>query len=122
MCNAGHEDSVEGARFIEAVFPAVITVGLDGKAIVCDGTTMNLRQVHQHPDGITCMDIFTDRSLFATGCLDGILRVWDVRIPTSVKESRAGHSAIQCISVVSMNHTVITGSDDAHVRIHDMRV
>ena len=56
--------------------------------------------------------------LFATGCLDGILRVWDVRSSECVAKMGGNKEAIQALEFGPDDEHILTGGDDGFARIY----
>lgn len=113
----GHEDSVEAVAFAPTLGTLVVSAGLDGKGIVWDTTSLDVRATCVHPQGIVALACHPTAPFVCFGGLDGVLRLWDLRIGECIY-SRTGHAdGIQCLALSPDGQFVITGSDDASSRI-----
>lgn len=66
---------------------------------------------------ITRMAWASQQPLVATGCLDGVVRLWDLRTSGCVKELHGHSSAVQDLTFSPDGSMVLTGSDDATARV-----
>eukprot|EP00892_Ulva_mutabilis_P005181 jgi/Ulvmu1/3034/UM015_0074.1 len=112
-----HTDSIEAIAFVRGL-QLLGSCGLDGKAVVWDLTTHVPRCTCEHPDGVTCMAVQPGGPLFATGCLDGAVRVFDSRDGRVVDELGGG-SAVQTVAWAADGRRLASGSDDGVVRVYD---
>eukprot|EP00210_Caulerpa_lentillifera_P000319 g312.t1 len=118
---SAHSESIECAGFIEGVFPVLVTGSLDGKVIIWDRQSLNQRHFYHHPAGVISIKALTQSPVLVTGCLDGIVRLLDARSCDFIKEFKGSEDSIQCLAVSPNEHMILTGSDDATVRIFDIR-
>ncbi len=74
----------------------------------------------RHPDTVTCVAYTPDGNTIATGCEDGILRLWDVASGAKLVEFPGHTDRIMCLTISSNGTTIVTGSDDGTTRIWDI--
>lgn len=116
----GHAESVECACFSEGSLPLVLTGSLDGKAMAWDQSTLSRRQSFTHPEGVTTMKAIAQSNLFVTGCMDGVVRTWDVRANTCVREYHGFRDGVLSLAVSPDSKYVLAGSDDHSVRVFEL--
>eukprot|EP01025_Chloroclados_australasicus_P028458 TRINITY_DN2818_c1_g1_i8.p1 TRINITY_DN2818_c1_g1~~TRINITY_DN2818_c1_g1_i8.p1 ORF type:complete len:269 (+),score=16.78 TRINITY_DN2818_c1_g1_i8:53-859(+) len=107
----GHSGSVECFGFCET--PSVfVSGGTDGKMLIFDRNNLTLRGNCQHLDAVTKIASVSGGHLFVSGCLDGVLRLWDIRNYQCLKEWKGHQDAIQDFVLNPEQTLVLTGSDD----------
>ncbi|KAF6258939.1 WD40-repeat-containing domain protein [Scenedesmus sp. NREL 46B-D3] len=97
--------------------------GIDGKFIVWDCGAFTERGLCQHPEPITRMAWDKQQPLVATGCLDGVVRLWDLRTSACVKQLHGHSSAVQDVVLSPMAACCclgLTTLQRAFFRLHDM--
>jgi angio-associated migratory cell protein len=112
----GHRDSVEGVAFAHGL-QLVISGSIDGNVIIWETTVGSRRGTCAHPAGVTAVAMQHRGPLFATACLDGVVRVFDVRSAQAVA-TFGGHTApVQAVAWAPDDAHVASGSDDHTVRV-----
>ncbi|KAH9945448.1 ribosome biogenesis protein Sqt1 [Epithele typhae] len=127
---AGHQEgeSVEAVQFVELAAPAplsgaapsaggvVVTGATDGKACVWDLSTMRLRATLEHGDAVTSLHRLPPPKahLIVSASADKILRTWDARTGTLVREHK-GHSAPVLGAALGMGGDVVVSAGDEGV-------
>ena len=82
-----------------------------------DGT---LLREFKHTDTVTCVVYSPDGRTIATGCEDGIARLWNVASGRIRINFRGHTSGIFCVAFSPDGTKIATGSDDATTRIWDV--
>ncbi len=71
----------------------------------------------KHPDTVTCVAYTPNSNTVATGCGDGLLRLWDVASGVKRAELPGHTDRIMCLAISHDGTTIVTGSDDASICI-----
>ncbi|KAG5011944.1 hypothetical protein JHK82_024118 [Glycine max] len=71
--------------------------------------------------GVTCMT-WVGSSCVATGCVDGIVRLWDIRSGECVEKFRGHSDAIQSLSVSANGDYIVSVSLDHTARVFEVRM
>lgn len=58
--------------------------------------------------------------LVATGCLDGVVRLWDLRTSACVKTLSGHAEAVQDVVISPSGSMVLSGADDATARVFQL--
>lgn len=58
--------------------------------------------------------------LVFTGCMDGVLRCWDLRTQRIVRQWTGHRDAIQALAVSQDGSLILTGSDDCTAKVFSM--
>lgn len=66
---------------------------------------------------ITRMSWHKQQPLVATGCLDGVVRLWDLRTSGCVKQLHGHAEAVQDLVVSTDGSMVLSAADDATARV-----
>lgn len=74
----------------------------------------------KHPDSVTCVSYSPDGRTIATGCEDGVARLWDVASGRTLIKFRGHTDGIFCLAFSPDGTKIATGSDDATTRIWDV--
>jgi WD40 repeat protein len=72
---------------------------------------------HLRSQPVTRMAWAAGAPLVATGCLDGAVRVWDLRTAGCVKELHGHSSAVQDVAFSADGSMLLSGADDATARV-----
>ncbi|KAJ4457550.1 hypothetical protein PAPYR_6905 [Paratrimastix pyriformis] len=99
------------------------SAGYDGRLIIADlHAGWQPKVTLQGPSPIYDMAVFRARSMVATGCQDGIIRVWNPTVQTLV-DSLKGHRApvIKCVADEERN-LLISAAADKCIRLWDIRL
>lgn len=120
--NADQDNSVESVAFCP-VAPYAATSTNSGSVEIWDLPTSVVRHSLQHPEGVSRVKWASSAPLLFTGCLDGIMRLWDARSGTT-KAVLSGHSRHSCIldfDVTSDGTCLVSASEDGTARVFDLR-
>jgi WD40 repeat protein len=115
------EKSIESVIFsTDSKWIAVASMG--GTVTIWSAVDMKMRHALQHPGGITSMKWHPTRMFVVTGCVDGAVRVWDIRNAELLSEMPGHEDVITCLDVKLVEGSeadllIITGSDDRTVRL-----
>jgi eukaryotic-like serine/threonine-protein kinase len=98
-----------------------------GRVRIFDGA--DGRQLHElpiHPQAIRAMafDPTSERTRLATGCADGVVRIWDLSGPTPQLPTVQGHihaNKVTALAYSPSGDTIATGSTDTLIRLVDAR-
>lgn len=110
-----HDDGVEAAVFLSGDggnAPALVTAGLDGRAVIWDVQASATRATCSHPAAVVALAAPPEGPLFATGATDGGVRIWDARAAACVRTFRGLRAAVQCVAWAPDGQRVLAGSDD----------
>jgi ribosome assembly protein SQT1 len=69
---------------------------------------------------ITRMAWDKQQPLVATGCLDGVVRLWDLRTSACVKQLHGHSSAVQDLVLSPDGSMLLSGADDATARVFSL--
>jgi WD40 repeat protein len=112
-----HGDSIEGVAFARGL-PLVVSASMDGQVIIWDTSAGSKRGVCEHPDGVVALAMQHRGALFATACIDGVVRVFDVRTAQLVTALRRHQDTVQAIAWAPDDVHLLSGSDDHSVCIY----
>mmetsp|Transcript_46697 Transcript_46697/g.119165 ORF Transcript_46697/g.119165 Transcript_46697/m.119165 type:complete len:424 (-) Transcript_46697:17-1288(-) len=112
----GHEDSVESVDF-SGLLPICATGSVDNTARIWDTATASARLKLDHPQAVNKVVCSEDSALMYSSCLDGVLRCWDIRTGTCVRELRGHTQGILDMAVSPDFSMVVTASDDHTCRM-----
>ena len=118
----GHDGYVSCCRFATA--DKIITSSGDQSCAIWDIT--NERRVASftgHTSDVMYTSINpTNSNVFASSSCDMQARVWDSRAPQYSTHEFWGHDGdVNCVEFFSDGNTIVTGSDDASLRLWDLR-
>jgi WD40 repeat protein len=74
-----------------------------------------------HEDGVTCVKIFDGGKKLASGCLNNIIKIWDINNNVSVLELSGHTKEIVSLDVQTDNNYLISASKDNSIKIWDLR-
>ncbi|KAG4990621.1 hypothetical protein JHK87_024078 [Glycine soja] len=117
---ASHPDSIECVGFSPSDSLAAIG-GMDQRLVVWDIQHFLSRATCDHEGGVTCMT-WVGSSCVATGCVDGIVRLWDIRSGECVEKFRGHSDAIQSLSVSANGDYIVSVSLDHTARVFEVRM
>ena len=115
------ENSIEGVMFSpDGRWIAVASMG--GAATVWNPNDLKMRCALTHPAGVTCMRWHPKQPLLVTGCVDGAVRVWDVRNGEMLCQLPGHEDVITSVAVKLVEGSdtdllIVTSSDDSSVRL-----
>ncbi|EIW57529.1 ribosome biogenesis protein Sqt1 [Trametes versicolor FP-101664 SS1] len=125
---AGHQEgeSVEAVEFVELATPGplsgsapasggvVVTGATDGKACIWDLSTMRLRATLEHEDAVTSLHHLPapKAHLIVSASVDKVLRTWDARTGTLVREHKGHHGPILDATLGLGGSVVVSAGDD----------
>ncbi|KAF7820574.1 angio-associated migratory cell protein [Senna tora] len=115
---ASHSDSIECVGFAPSDSWAAIG-GLDQRLVVWDIEHSLSRSTCDHEDGVTCL-AWVGAVHVATGCVDGIVRLWDSRSGECVRTFMGHSDAIQSISVSANRDYIVSVSLDGTARVFEL--
>ncbi len=99
----------------------------DGSAESIDKNRVPILTLSGHREAITgCVwmtntnDSNTNIATVGTSSMDNTIRLWDIEVGET-KQTLTGNKAFLCISFSPINHNLITGSCDRHIRLWDPR-
>jgi WD40 repeat protein len=108
--------SVEDVAFFPSL-PLALTASLSGAVGVWDIATQKLRHTLQHQAGVVRLRCSSRDPLVFTGCLDGGVRLWDVRGGECVREWWGHTNDILDLTIASDDSLILSASDDATVLV-----
>ena len=118
-----HNDSVEYVQFNKLYKDEVkytkyaSSSSLDGIIKVWDLNTGKIRNELEHDDGVTVHQWFNtekNSNLIVSGCMNGIIYIWDSRNATSIKQLRGhGRCTIQSLQITNDDKYIVSGGDDS---------
>ncbi|KAG5006141.1 hypothetical protein JHK85_024683 [Glycine max] len=117
---ASHPDSIECVGFSPSDSLAAIG-GMDQRLVIWDIQHFLSRATCDHEGGVTCMT-WVGSSCVATGCVDGIVRLWDIRSGECVEKFRGHSDAIQSLSVSANGDYIVSVSLDHTARVFEVRM
>ena len=113
---AEHTDSVEGIAFANGL-QLLVSVSMDGTAVVWDTAARVRRGTRKHPAGVVAVAMQHKGPLFATACLDGAVRVLDVRDAQEIHVFGGHQAAVQAVDWAPDDVRILAGGDDCTARI-----
>lgn len=117
-----HQSCVEGVAFCPPALglPLAASAGLDGSLCIWDTNSLTLRHRCAHAAGMSCLRWHPIMPTVLTGCLDGVLRVWDARGGALLRECTGHAKGLLDVAVVVVSpvvHLLVSTSDDASARV-----
>ena len=112
---AGHTDCVCGAAFDETG-TRLATAGEDGTVRIWDVCQGECMAVLEHPNDPESIDWSADSRYLATGCNDGVLRLYDGADYSLIGTNTAADAAVRLVRFTPDGNSVLAGSYDAHLR------
>eukprot|EP00884_Botryococcus_braunii_P004134 jgi/Botrbrau1/13721/Bobra.0356s0002.1 len=116
---SGHTDSVEAIRVCKHI-PVIASAGIDGKLILWDAARHVVRGTCEHPEAVVALVIHETQPWAVTACLDGIVRVWDIRTGQLLRSTRGHGQGIQDVVLNPAGNKVLTASDDHTCKVFDL--
>jgi WD40 repeat protein len=86
-------------------------------ALRCCWLTPSLAVPCRRIQGVTRMAWHPTQPLVVTGCLDGVVRWWDLRTGSCVRKCSGHADAIQDVAVSPDGSMAVTGADDGTARV-----
>jgi len=112
-----HTKSIECVGF-SSTNPFAVTGGLDHNLIVWDLYTIQPRLTCKHDDDeVTKLAVHPSSPLVATGCTDGIVRLWDERNGNCVKKFNGHADVILDLCFSRDGASIISCCDDHSCRV-----
>lgn len=90
--------------------------GLFNNCQVWDLSALAQRHTLKHPDGVTKLSWWTPQAL-VTGCIDGIVRLWDVRTGETVRELHGHQAEILDLLTIPERNEIVSASADNTCRV-----
>lgn len=112
------ENSVEKVEFsYDDQYIAVAS--LTGTATIWSPNDLKMRHALPHPGGLTSLAWHPKKPFLVTACVDGAVRVWDVRNGALVSEMYGHHNVITDLDVYFDGKIllIVTSSEDHTVRL-----
>lgn len=63
----------------------------------------------------------SQQPLVATGCVDGVVRLWDLRTAQCVQQLRGHSDAVQAVAFSADGSLLLSGADDGTARVYALR-
>ncbi|XP_054822976.1 uncharacterized protein LOC129321280 [Prosopis cineraria] len=113
-----HSDSIECVGFAQS--DSWVAAGsMDNKLVIWDIEHSLTRSTCDHEEGVTCLS-WLGAFYVVTGCVDGIVRVWDSRSGECVRTFRGHADAIQSLSLSATKDCVVSVSIDGTARVFEV--
>jgi WD40 repeat protein len=112
----GHTDKVFDAAFLPDN-QHIISVGADSLCLVrkIDGTIIH---AIRHPELIRRVKVFPDGKTFATGCYDGVVRVYDMEGHLQRTMQPARPRRVENLAISPDGNLILTGEWSNHARLY----
>lgn len=81
---------------------------------------LTLRLLFPHLQAVTRVAWSVAGPLVATGCVDGVVRLWDLRTAACVKQLHGHKQAVQDLTLSPDGSMVLSGADDAVARVFSL--
>src|SRR5262245_27965553 len=78
----------------------------------CHPNCHNLCQVWQHPDKVLALAVSPDGQTVVTGCADGKVRLWDLKLGRCRHQLDAHNGAVCAVGFGCQDNTFISGGAD----------
>lgn len=109
--------SEHGDHSVEAVafspnFAFAASVGMDGKLVIYDLVTMQVRCSCAHPDGVSCLGWHPQEPAVWSACVDGVVRLWDARTGQCLESYSGNADVIVSLTVDPTGDLLLTGADN----------
>jgi guanine nucleotide-binding protein G(I)/G(S)/G(T) subunit beta-1 len=119
---AGHDGYLSCCRFVDE--QKILTSSGDSTCMMWDietGATVNTFKGHEQD--VMSLSILpnVNRNVFVSGSCDTTAKVWDTRTAQCVMTLRGHESDVNCVTMFPDSLAFGTGSDDASVRVFDIR-
>ncbi|EPS71726.1 hypothetical protein M569_03033, partial [Genlisea aurea] len=118
-----HSDSVECAAFEPSSRGdnwRVATGALDKKLVIWDQQSTSPRCICEHEEGVACLVWLGRGRYVATGCLDGMVRIWDGLSGNCLRELHGHSDAIQGLGVSGNGDFLVSVSIDGTARAFEV--
>ncbi|KAK4279915.1 hypothetical protein QN277_011614 [Acacia crassicarpa] len=113
-----HSDSIECVGF--APSDSWVAVGsLDNRLAIWDIEHSLTRSTCDHKEGVTCLS-WLGAFYVVTGCVDGIVRVWDSRSGECVRTFRGHSDAVQSLYLSAVRDRIVSVSLDSTARVFEI--
>lgn len=113
----GHIESVECVA-LPAQLPGVaVSCSLDGRLMVWDVPTRGMRVECKHPQQVVRFAVHPTEPVAATACLDGVVRLWDLRTGALLQAWTGHSSGVQAVVFTCDGSAVASAGDDQAVRL-----
>ncbi|KAL5218288.1 hypothetical protein ABZP36_018972 [Zizania latifolia] len=115
----GHTGSLECVG-ISPSYNWVATGGMDQKLIIWDLARQSIRCTCNHDEGVTSLAWLGSSRFVASGCIDGMVRIWD-SLSGECARAFAGHrDVVQSLAVSADGNSVVSVSTDGSARVFDV--
>jgi WD40 repeat protein len=112
---------------VEAIASSVDTqkiaiASMGGTVTIWNAVDLKMRHALRHPEGITVLKWHPVRPFVVSACIDGAVRVWDMRNGEMLREMPGHEDVITAMDVRLVGGSdeellIVTGSDDRTVKI-----
>jgi WD40 repeat protein len=115
----GHTGSIECVG-ISPSYNWVATGSMDQKLIIWDLGRQSIRCTCNHDEGVTSLAWLGPSRFVASGCIDGMVRIWDSLSGECVR-AFAGHGdVVQSLAVSADGNSIVSVSTDGSALIFDI--
>jgi len=94
--------------------------GLFNSCQLWDVQVLAQRHTLVHPYGVTKVAWWTEQAL-VTGCIDGDVRLWDIRTGAMVRELRGHREEILDLLIVPERNEIVSASGDNTCRVFHLQ-
>ena len=112
-----HNHMIEAGEQVTSISQPKIWIRQTEQVGIEDDT---LLREFKHPMSVTCVAYSPDGHTIATGCDDGIARLWDVASGRIIIEFRGHVFGISCLTFSPDGTKIATGADDAITQVWDV--
>lgn len=117
----GHTGYLSCCRFVND--ERMVTSSGDASCILWDiQRAKKITTFSDHDSDVMSVSLRTEKSIFASGSCDTLVKIWDYRTPPKCVQTFFGHeSDINSVQFFPDGNAVATGSDDGTCRLFDLR-
>ncbi|KAM0919135.1 hypothetical protein ACQ4PT_008514 [Festuca glaucescens] len=118
----GHTNSVECIGISPRYFfyNWVATGSIDQTLIIWDLTHQAIRSICEHDDGVTCLAWIGSSRYVASGCMDGIVRIWNSLSGELACMLNGHRDVVQSLAVSADGNSIVSVSSDKSARVFDI--